>query len=652
MTVVGAFAALVACGDNGISREEIAKIEVSEGQRPVAANGAVSVSPSLPTRLRISNTGNGALMVKDIAIESTPAGAFTVTSLPVPSAEAPVEVWPDSLGHSFSIAYDATVVGDGARPKAVVRIRTNTTLNSGTEFVFNVTPEQSLAKLVLSPPSLDFGLVSANQSSTKPVSLLNTGSADLTVSRIVFGGHPGYTVSIAGQSYSVSAESASTGITLPSPLVIAGGSATTVDVTYTASGPESAQGQVVFFSNDATAANGTTLNLFANLTGPCIKVNPMRVEFGSKVVGQLAQIDVEVESCGDVDLILNDVVIATDPSGVFGVQKSQIGVFPLTVAAHAKVVVPVTYLPGSVAVLGNDGQFVQDEGLLQITSNAYLSQVDIPLRGFGTDGRCPVAKITIAEGAEVIPQTNLHLSGRQSTSSNGTINNFEWTVIQPNGSTSTLRPSKFVAEPTFEANIIGEYIFRLKVFDALGNESCSDAEQRVIVTSNDAIHVELLWNTPTDADQTDLVGADVDLHFLHPSAAGAYFHQRFDCYWENTTPEWGFASPQDNPRLDRDDVDGAGPENLNVDVPEQGVRYQVGVHYWDDWGFGPSTTTVRIYIYGQLRDQWADVRLVVNDMWDTHYIDWPSGVVTRITRPGGVPQITANFPIPNSSWPF
>jgi hypothetical protein len=501
-------------------------------------------------------------------------------------------------------------------------------------------------ELVLSPPLLDFGPVSANQSSTRPVSLLNAGSADLTVSRIVFGGHPGYTLTVAGETYAVSAETASSGITLSTPLIITGGNAATVDVTYAASGPESAQGQVIFFSNDNTAANGTTLNLFANMTGPCIKVSPLRVEFGPRVVGQIAEIEVEVESCGDVDLVLNDVTIATDPSGVFGIQRGRTGGFPMTVGARSKLIVPVTYLPGAVAVLGSDGQLIQDEGVLRITSNAYLSQVDVPVRGFGTDGRCPVAKITIAEGDEVLPQTNLHLSGRESTATNGTINNFEWTVIQPNGSVSTFRPSRFVAEPTFEANIVGEYLFRLKVFDALGNASCSDAEQRVIVTSSDAIHIELLWNTPTDADLGDALGADLDLHFLHPSAAGGYFNEDFDCYWGNTTPEWGVFSPQDNPRLDRDDLDGAGPENLNMEVPEVGVRYQVGVHYWNDWGFDASSTTIRIYIYGMLRDQWADVRLAMNDMWDTHYIDWPSGVVTRITTPGSAPKITPNYPVP------
>jgi hypothetical protein len=97
--------------------------------------------------------------------------------------------------------------------------------------------------------------------------------------------------------------------------------------------------------------------------------------------------------------------------------------------------------------------------------------------------------------------------------------------------------------------------------------------------------------------------------------------------------------------------DGAGPENLNIQVPEQNVRYQVGAHYWNDWGFGHAFATVRVYIYGVLRDQWADVRIANGDMWDSHHIDWPSGAVTRITGVGGNPRITPQYPV-NSGFPF
>ncbi len=50
---------------------------------------------------------------------------------------------------------------------------------------------------------------------------------------------------------------------------------------------------------------------------------------------------------------------------------------------------------------------------------------------------------------------------------------------------------------------------------------------------------------------------------------------------------------EDNPRLDLDDVDGLGPENINVDRPYAG-SYRVAVHAFR----GEARVTVRIYCGG------------------------------------------------------
>jgi len=204
---------------------------------------------------------------------------------------------------------------------------------------------------------------------------------------------------------------------------------------------------------------------------------------------------------------------------------------------------------------------------------------------------------------------------------------------------------------TFEANIVGEYRFTLNVWDAAGTAACSAATYLVVVTSDEAIRVELFWDTPGDSNQTDTGfdlngesnGSDIDLHFLHPNATNQYFHSTYDCNWLNINPNWGTSGPLDNPRLDRDDTDGAGPENLNFSQPEFGATYRVGVHYWDDWAFGPSKATIRVYVYGQLREQWANVNLVNGDLWDALTIGWPSQAVTRITSGGTSPSITPNY---------
>ena len=173
------------------------------------------------------------------------------------------------------------------------------------------------------------------------------------------------------------------------------------------------------------------------------------------------------------------------------------------------------------------------------------------------------------------------------------------------------------------------------------------------------LHVELLWHTPEDPDETDTgpeTGADLDLHFLHSWAAGpdldgngkpdGWFDMPFDTFWFNATPNWGSFAPggDDDPRLDRDDTDGAGPENLNLDTPEN-VVYRVGVHYWNDHGYGSAFATVRVYVYGSLVFEVTDVLLVDRDMWDVCGIEWPSGKVTLVTDAGGY-KITPDYANP------
>jgi len=265
---------------------------------------------------------------------------------------------------------------------------------------------------------------------------------------------------------------------------------------------------------------------------------------------------------------------------------------------------------------------------------------------------CPHAIITVAEGHDVIPQTVLHLSGTSSTGL-APIVGYQWTVEQPSGAVSTFLPSSGHPTPMFEANVVGTYHFHLRVVDAEGRPSCQVATFPVYVVALDAIHIELLWTTPGDADETDTgftafgesVGSDVDLHFLHPDAVAddggtGWFDALWDCYWSDGRPG-GWASGG-GPSLDRDDTDGGGPENLNFSNPQSGLTYRIGVHYWDDWGFGVALVRIRVYIYGALVYEAGPKQLVPSDLWDVGTLTW----ATNAFVPTGPPAVTANYPVP------
>jgi hypothetical protein len=149
-----------------------------------------------------------------------------------------------------------------------------------------------------------------------------------------------------------------------------------------------------------------------------------------------------------------------------------------------------------------------------------------------------------------------------------------------------------------------------------------------------------VWDTPGDDDQTDVSGSDVDLHFLHPRG-NDWFRAGggdYDCYFANPTPDWGLAGRnEDNPSLDIDDTNGAGPENINLDQPENtqalGGPYRVGIHYYRaDAGafagvntFGFSDVTVRIYLGGVLTHEVTRAMNDTNDFWEVAGIIWTDG---------------------------
>jgi len=262
---------------------------------------------------------------------------------------------------------------------------------------------------------------------------------------------------------------------------------------------------------------------------------------------------------------------------------------------------------------------------------------------------CPVAKIAVEEGDEVIPQTVLHLDGTGSWSSDGEITDYKWSVTQPPGSLSLFLPHDHAADPKLEANVAGTYIFELMVWDDTGAAACAPALYEVSVIPEDGIHVELLWHTPGDPDETDQgwgQGADLDLHFLN-HAAEAWFDPVYDCHHYNKTPQWGSPNPlaEDDPRLDRDDIDGAGPENINLHNP-QPMTYRVGVHSWSEHGYGNSVAEVRVYFWSVLAFQWGGVDMGDHFMWYVCDIDFDAGEVHAVEDQFGGPSVTWIDPPP------
>ena len=396
-----------------------------------------------------------------------------------------------------------------------------------------------------------------------------------------------------------------------------------------------------------------------------IAVNPAEVKFNGKLLGEVATFPIEISPAGNQPLEIYEVKWGPGTSTDFAIDTANRPPpkpgKPMVLCPGQGVILNITFTPTTVNPTLDDGGIELDKGALHIMSNATDEPLVIPVSGAGVDHACPTAVITCSQGNEVLPQTVLHLAADESYAPTGTIQKWQWDAQQPAGSQSVFVPSSSFPNPTFEANVQGLYTIYLTVYDQTGTPSCFPAKYEVVVISDEAIRVELTWHTPADADETNTgpqAGSDLNLHFKHPWAAGpdldgdgypdGWFDIPFDCFWFNAHPNWGSYDPavNDDPGLDRDDTDGAGPENVDIDSPEMATTYCVGVHYWNDHGYGAAYATVRIYVYAQLIFEVADVMLEDLDMWEVACIDWPSSKTTLITTDAGEYKITPNYANP------
>jgi hypothetical protein len=529
----------------------------------------------------------------------------------------------------------------------------------------NIPPYYTTPHIEVFPSVVAFEGLQFGDLEEKVVTVLNSGNATLEWTGFSLVGSKWFTLVVRTIEYPAGWSSAN--VSFDDSIFIEPGESTSFLVRFSPEDSSPAMGTIRIYSNDPETARlpglgKTEVKITGNESVPCIAVDPAKVNFGGKEAGQKSIVPLEISACGEASLELHDIFVKGGSSPDFDLDLSTLGHYPtaelpVIIPSGASVMVDVIFIPDAPNPTTEDGTLILDTGMLVIVNNSFEKEKEVEFSGAGVEHECPTSIVKCAEGDEVIPQTILHLLGDESYAANGTIQKWEWDVSQPAGSQSVFLPSYTFPNPTFETMVAGVYTFYLTVYDQTEAPSCFPAEYEVVVIPGEAIHVELLWHTPEDLDETDTgpeAGSDLDLHFLHPWAAGpdldddgapdGWFDIPFDCFWSNAHPNWSSYDPgiDDDPGLDRTDTDGAGPEIMNLDNPEN-VPYRVGVHYWSDHGYGASYATVRVYIYAQLVFEVEDVMLVDLDMWEVCSIEWPSGEVQVTTDDAGQYKITHHY---------
>jgi hypothetical protein len=279
---------------------------------------------------------------------------------------------------------------------------------------------------------------------------------------------------------------------------------------------------------------------------------------------------------------------------------------------------------------------------------------------------CPIAAASASMSGEdykseiqTEPLRSIQLRATRSTDPDGQLQRYEWSLKKPVGSAARLSPNNSAPRPELYVGVPGTYRVELRVFGEDGEPNCGGpAVVTIEVIPTADLYVQLHWNTPSDPDESNNCGSDLDLHYLNTE--GDWRDNKWDIFYANKTADWGTPGPPGNPTLPSDDLDGRGPEILRHPNLQSGQTYRLGVYYYRSKGptltgdkisqqncpaqepsdYGTSYATIRIYIDGQVVYEKEDRALEsAGDFWRILQIQWPSGSIDRINEVvDGFPQ--------------
>ncbi|MCB9520459.1 MAG: choice-of-anchor D domain-containing protein [Myxococcales bacterium] len=605
LAVAGLFAG---CGDSvqGLSTPDIVLTPTQ-----IVFDG---VAPGNVTQqaLLVGNRGAAPLKIDSLRV-SGPNGVFSVVDAP----DLPLTI---EVGQDYELVLEYVAPAEGV-PTGTLTLATNDpdASDRGHDVDVPLTVLATAARVFVNPSPINFGRVEAGGHSEITAKILNIGGAPLTVSGyFVLGGNGVFSI-VDGFAFS-------------QPFTLSPDDEWPVTIAYDPNDNTFDSAALVVNSND----QDLTVEIIANGAEPCIEIAPAGdYDFGERIINQTHTETFTVRNCSDEQ--------RGQPLDVSGIYLQEGG--SEAFALDGLPGLPLELQPGEdraflVKFSPTVDQQVESATLALDSNDPYFPTVTVDLHGLGSNNVCPIARpLCTVRGSTAPPVTDLFVlpldtlscTGDSSRDEDGSIVDYIWSVDSaPDGSTHLPEPSN-ASNTQFFIDSAGRYTLNLTVVDDRG---CASEPSPVTIVSrpDEDIHVELTWTTPGDLDESDTgfgAGSDVDLHLLHPN--GCWTDTTWDCHFRARQPNWGDpGSGDDDPSLDLDDTDGGGPENINLDSPQNGVTYLVAAHYFDDHGFGDAIATVRVYIYGEVVEQSVPTTLSSDQWWVFASIAWPSTSVTPI----------------------
>ena len=303
----------------------------------------VAVGTTASQSVTLSNTGTGALT---ISAASASGAGFATSGLSLPATVSP--------GQNATLTVTFTPAAAGSATGTV-----SVTSNApGSPVAIPLSGTGAQGQLSASPASVAFGSVLVGGSDPQVITLSNTGSVALTISK----------ASVSGTGFSLSGLSA--------PLTLNAGASSTFTVSFAPTATGSASGSVSLTSN---ASNST---LVVSLTGtgiqPQLTATPSSVTFGNVNTGSNASETISLTNSGTASLTITQ---ATISSGAFTMSGLTV---PLTISASSSSSLTVTFAPTATGAASSS---------ITLTSNAPGSPMTISLTGTGVS---PTLQLTVS----------------------------------------------------------------------------------------------------------------------------------------------------------------------------------------------------------------------------------------------------------------
>lgn len=313
--------------------------------------GSVTVGSAVTQSLSLTNTGTATVDVSQAQISGAGlsiVGSATGSIAAGQSSKIQIQFLPQAAG---AVSGSLTLTSDASNASVTVALS-----GTGTEAAISVTPS-----------SLNFGSVVVGSSASQPITLKNTGTANLTISQD----------SVTGAGFSVTGLSAET---------IAPGNSITFNAVFTPSGAGSDSGNISLTTDASSSA--TSIALSGTGTQAAISLSPSSVSFGSVVDGSTNSQPITLKNTGTANLTISQ-------DSVTGAGFNVSGLSAQTIAPGNSVMFNAVFSPTAAG---------SASGSVSVTSNASGSATTVTLSGTGV---APTYVLTANPSSLTFASTNV-----------------------------------------------------------------------------------------------------------------------------------------------------------------------------------------------------------------------------------------------------